>query len=233
MEPLDLPAHYARVRASLIDLAASITDAQANTIVPASPEWTIRDVFAHLAGSNADVLAGRLEGVTTDPWTQRQVEERSDLSLFEIASEWSSHAPAIDALLEQLGDAMDVRLYIDQWTHAQDIAAALGHPLERDPQFVTWLGQISASTMVARAAKRAPGPISIAHGGVTTGDIGDADVWAELTTDDFTLGRVLVGRRSAAQLNKLDWRTEGAEPSDWFSSMVVFSISDDDIADLE
>ena len=65
------------------------------------------------------------------------------------------------------------------------------------------------------------------------GDIGDADVWAELTTDDFTLGRVLVGRRSAAQLNKLDWRTEGAEPSDWFSSMVVFSISDDDIADLE
>ena len=50
-------------------------------------EWTVKDVVAHLCGACEDILAGRLEGVATDPWTEAQVArfEGADLEVVDTS----------------------------------------------------------------------------------------------------------------------------------------------------
>ncbi|MGH2760230.1 MAG: maleylpyruvate isomerase N-terminal domain-containing protein, partial [Actinomycetota bacterium] len=57
-------------------LVSHLDDAVLREPVPATPEWSMTDVIAHLAGILADIRAGNLEGVATDPWTAKQVEAR-------------------------------------------------------------------------------------------------------------------------------------------------------------
>ena len=52
-------------------------DEAGQRVVPACPRWTVRDVVAHLTGVCDDILAGRLDGVATDPWTDAQVARRA------------------------------------------------------------------------------------------------------------------------------------------------------------
>src|SRR3954470_10073118 len=108
---------YRRIRERLVELSGSIDDATSSTIVAATPQWTVKDVYAHLSGEAADILAGRLDGVTTDPWTEAQVQARRDLSLAEVVDEWSALGPRMDQLIDDLDGAMDPRLFIDAWAH--------------------------------------------------------------------------------------------------------------------
>lgn len=57
--------------------------------VPACPEWTIKDVIAHLAGLAADWRAGNLAGYSGDASTARQVAERRDRSIDDLLAEWA------------------------------------------------------------------------------------------------------------------------------------------------
>lgn len=43
---------------------------------PATPEWRVRDILAHLVGVTADIVTGNLDGTPSDQWTARQVEAR-------------------------------------------------------------------------------------------------------------------------------------------------------------
>jgi aminoglycoside phosphotransferase len=54
------------------------------------------------------------------------VEARRHLSLSEVLDEWEANGPAMDQLVASLGDAMDPRLFIDEWTHEQDVRGTLG-----------------------------------------------------------------------------------------------------------
>jgi hypothetical protein len=53
----------------MVALGRTLDDAQADRVVPACPDWTVRDAYAHQAGVSADILAGRMDGVATDEWT--------------------------------------------------------------------------------------------------------------------------------------------------------------------
>jgi len=67
-----------RANVAAITRLASDPDADGlATTVPGSPDWTVRDVLAHLAGGPADALAGRMEGAPGPEWTARHVGERS------------------------------------------------------------------------------------------------------------------------------------------------------------
>jgi len=88
---------YVDIRTRLIELGRSLDDAQAAAMVAACPKWTVKDAFAHLVGNNADGIAGRMDGVTQDWWTQRQVDERSGHTLAEVLDEWDELSPAFEA----------------------------------------------------------------------------------------------------------------------------------------
>jgi hypothetical protein len=63
--------------AAITRLASDLDEAGLATTVPGSPDWTVHDVLAHLAGGPADALAGRMEGAPGPEWTARHVGERS------------------------------------------------------------------------------------------------------------------------------------------------------------
>ncbi len=70
-----IDALYREGRERLVELGSTLSDESAAAAERACPGWAVRDVYAHLSGIVAAALAGRMEGVTTDPWTQRQVDE--------------------------------------------------------------------------------------------------------------------------------------------------------------
>jgi len=57
---------WAEVYRSNVDavtaLAEGLTPEQLSRRVPATPDWDVHDVLAHLAGAPADALSGRMDG---------------------------------------------------------------------------------------------------------------------------------------------------------------------------
>jgi uncharacterized protein (TIGR03083 family) len=108
--------------------------------------WTVRDVAAHVAGTLADVVAGRFEGLGTPEVTQREVDERAGRSGTELADEldevnagsqqlltlfddaaWEAEAPA--GVAPTVGWGAEA-LWYDVFVHGDDIRHALGRPSE-------------------------------------------------------------------------------------------------------
>ena len=56
---------YAEGRERLLQLAAELSDAEAATRSTACPEWSVKDIYAHLAGIATDILAGNTIAMST------------------------------------------------------------------------------------------------------------------------------------------------------------------------
>jgi len=105
-------------------------------VVPCTPEWTIRQLAAHLVGVPEDVLAGRMEGVASDAWTHAQVERYGDSTLKELADLFESSAPKIDSIIHNFPQPIISQFVMDAVTHEQDMRSALGVPGGRDSKAV-------------------------------------------------------------------------------------------------
>ena len=219
MGPLD---HWAAAQQSMSALGRDLTDDQAEQSVPACPEWTVRQVYAHQAGVAADILGGRLEGVTTDPWTDRQVTERAEHSLAEILDEWDADAPRLLEAMAPLGDAVDPRMVIDAWTHEQDVRGAVSRPGGRSGPVMDWLA-VTARNHLQRQFERAGLP-AVA---VDTGDGPAPGAAASLSVDAFELARALTGRRSIDQMRAWAWTV--ADPEPYLSLIPAFSARTTDL----
>ena len=210
---------YRAGRIAMIDLGRSLTDEQAAMTVPACPEWTIKDVYAHQAGVVADALAGRLDGVATDPWTARQVEERKDKTLTAVLDEWEQIVGPFETFLES--GAAPPQVIIDQWSHEQDVRAAVDRPGNRDDERARFCVEVLAGLRGE----------SWQHACVEV--IGDSGKWMlgtgepqlTLRGSDYDLARALLGRRSLAQVRAMDW---SGDPGPVLDHLVVFAYSADD-----
>jgi uncharacterized protein (TIGR03083 family) len=106
--------------------------------------WTVRDVAAHVAGTLADITAGRFEGLGTPEVTQREVDERAGRTAVQLADEldevnvasqglfaafdddaWEAEAPA--GVARTVGWGVE-SLWYDSFVHGDDIRHALGQP---------------------------------------------------------------------------------------------------------
>ena len=115
--------HYNSGRHVLTELGLGLDPAQAATPVPACPGWTVKDVYAHLAGVAADVLAGNLEGVATPPWTARHVADRADQSLTQILAEWATGSISLAA--DTTATGAGVELLVPEGWASREVQARL------------------------------------------------------------------------------------------------------------
>lgn len=222
---------YRGTRERTVALGRMLSDEQGALEVPATPAWTVKDNFAHLAGAAADITAGRIEGVATDPWTAAQVESRRNRSLQEIVDEFESLGPAMDEIIASIGDAVDPRLFIDEWTHEQDIRGAVGVPGGVDSPVVGWGAPLMVDLWLRRVDRAGLRPLVVALDGEEhrsadpslEGEVG-------LAVDGYTVLRVVVGRRSQRQLRALRWSGTD-DPGPYLDRLVVFSIAEGDIID--
>ncbi|HEX5616757.1 MAG TPA: maleylpyruvate isomerase family mycothiol-dependent enzyme [Acidimicrobiia bacterium] len=198
----DFAAAYRGVRERVSALVAPIGDDVDHRPVPATPEWTARDVLAHLVGVAADVLAGNLQGAGTDPWTARQVEERRDRSVTEMLAEWEVSAATVEAVMNDFGPPAG-QLVFDAVTHEYDLCGAFGIGADRSSDALAigfdWLcgsrasGTGGALRLVTEAGSHEYGP---------------GDPVATVEAERFELFRGATGRRSRAQMVAWRWDPE-------------------------
>jgi uncharacterized protein (TIGR03083 family) len=252
----DIAKVYAEGRGRITELVAGLSDDEAAAKVPTCPEWTVHDVVAHLTGVCADVLAGNLGDVATDPWTAAQVDTRRDKSMKELVDEWSELAPQVEAFAGSFPGRAGDQWVTDLTTHEHDIRGALGRPGARDSDGVA----VGVDFLVALAlhgslAARGLGPIEVradGHAWVVgssqpVGADGDAGAQESflagedpapatdppvgtLTAAPFELFRALTGRRSSAQVAQFAW---SMDPGPFLAAFAYgpFALSATDISE--
>lgn len=198
----DYSTAYRDLRTRVAELVLLATDEQLDATPPATPEWRTRDVLAHMTGTTADILNGRLEGVGSNSWTQVQVDERLDWALADLLAEWETNGPEVEPLIPSFG-IMAGQFIVDSTTHEHDLRGALDAPGARDSDALdiafAWLGSRVGEI---RAAAGAGGiTVTAEDGPHTFGDAPDASC----TTTKFEFMRAATGRRSPEQIDAWEW----------------------------
>lgn len=173
---------YQEVRQSVLELLAATPESSASIIVPACPGWTVQQTASHLVGVPEDLLAGRLEGVASDAWTDAQVQRHSGETIAQLRDALEATVSAFDAMLSAIPKPSNSQLVMDALTHDIDLREALGMPVD----------SFSPAIPVARAWL-----LNLIRGR-------DSAIAPELESapcSDLELVRSLTGRRSAAQMN--------------------------------
>jgi uncharacterized protein (TIGR03083 family) len=191
-------------------LLRDIDESQAGLVVPSTPDWTIKDVVAHLSGLVADWLNDNVENYGADEWTAKQVDDRRGRSLAEVLEEWNVTAPKYEAMMD---DPEAAGLFVeipfisvaDLAIHEHDLRGALGRPGARDSVAV----QIGMKTYVTGLRRRHEaaglGPLSIRETDGREWPVGTGDPVASVSAPRFDLFRAMAGRRSRAQVLAFDW----------------------------
>ena len=189
---------YAGTRARVTALVKELSEDELALPVPGCPAWHVRDVVAHVAANTAYATTGDIEGVATDPWTARQVEERKGRSLDELLGEWEQFGPTFENMLDSAGILGDMAV-IDLATHEQDIRGAVGRPGATDtPAFDFGLQRYVWTFDQRVRANGLPAVKLVAGDHEWTMGEGEPAVTVETTPLD--LFRALCGRRSEAQV---------------------------------
>jgi uncharacterized protein (TIGR03083 family) len=180
----EVVAAYTSLRSRVVGLVRDQPADAADRPVPHCPAWSVGDLLAHMVGAPEDILAGRLDGVATDPWTQAQVERHRGDSLAALADTWMSTAQEFDVVLTMIPAPVNSQVVLDATTHEHDLRHALGVPGARDDLAVA----VALGWVLNTAEEASPG---LAAQLVSSG------------LGDFDLLRVCSGRRSREQVAAL------------------------------
>ncbi len=219
-------ALYRDCRSRVAALAGSLTDRQLGTTVAGTPEWTGRDVVAHLVGVASDVVAGNVDGAPGPRWTAAQVASRTGRTVAELTAEWDEVGPAMEAALT--GSPLGIRAVLDAHTHEADLRET----------FRLGVAPAAAVDAVAFAAATGvihrfggPGALVVrcvdSAGGEHELTGGDGDRQAVLVITPYELFRGVLSRRSRRQMLAWEW-TGDLDPAEVVDRITVFGPREDD-----
>lgn len=218
MSTTDLGALYAASRHRMTDLFMSSSAEDHELPCPATPEWKVRDVLAHVRGITEDVRTGNLEGVTTDPWTAAQVKRHSDTSVADLLDGWTADASLLEAVLSSEHGVNVARAVIDVHTHEADVRGALGRVAPLTDEFAAWGLAAVLEGVIAGITAAGLAPVRVV---TDEGDeLGPADATVVLRAPRYELFRATLGRRSAAQVAAFDW--SGTDPTPYLPHLFLF-----------
>jgi uncharacterized protein (TIGR03083 family) len=203
IEPADCAAAYRELRVRVGELVRATDPSALDAIAPATPEWRVRDLLAHMSGVNTDIVNGNLSGVATDAWTDAQVATRRDWAVSDVLDEWDANGSVVEANAAMLGSAAGQWVY-DACTHEHDIRHALGAPGARDSDAVA-IAFEWGTDMLARGldGQGVTGFVFATDCGSKA--VGSSEPRATVRVDRFELIRAMTGRRSVAQMDAYEW----------------------------
>lgn len=175
---------YAELYERVSSLIISTPESIASVGVPHCPKWTVKCVLSHMIGVPEDVLTVQMEGVTTEAWTQRQVDRHSEHSTAELLAIWGNTFEKFEALLPKISQPTISQFVFDQVTHEHDIRHAISQPGARDSRAIS-----VAEGFIRDFITRNPDPA--------------VHALAESTVTGFDYVRSFSGRRSKEQLAEL------------------------------
>ncbi len=200
---MDVGPIYRETRERIADLVRAHAEAT-STRVPATPEWTVKDVVGHLSGVCADILAGNLDDVATEPWTAAQVEARKHLALDEILDEWASLGSQVEAITSLFPEEPARQWIADVVTHEHDIRGALEEPGAREGIAMDVAVDFLGRHFVGAASARGLTGLCVQVDGREWATV-EGPPLVTLRAAPFEFARATTGRRSLEQLRRLDW----------------------------
>ena len=213
---------YAEVKRAMLGQIGPPGGASWSKRVPATPDWSVRDVVAHVTGiavegakgtipsdlnlleqfRDADVVAAR------NDFADGHVLRREQSSPEDLLSEWGAAEPEFLARLRGenggLPFGFDVVFTTDLCVHADDVAGALGLRPHRglSAARVALSGYAFGVDYRVRALDLRA--LRLRYDGKEK-VLGEGEPGATLTADPWELLRVLAGRRSRSQILELEW----------------------------
>ena len=204
-------------------IVEKLTPKQLESVVPACPEWTVRELLAHLVGVAGDSCQGRFFAQAPDAWhDERIAEHREQWTAGHVESRAGQE---VTTLLEQLrrdgeafvaalrsgrGPATQVPAWMlsapvaDLAVHLDDLREALDigmrpHSLISQTGFDLYLRWLSA-----RLRSRSLPAVRLTDG-QHEWVAGDGEAHTSVHADRHDLFRMITGRRSAAWISSLRW----------------------------
>jgi uncharacterized protein (TIGR03083 family) len=225
---------YDGIRRDISEVVSSLDDDELQTPVPATPDWSIKDVIAHLIGGAEGALASDFPreffDAFGDPdavrklntWTTDHVAVRRDEDMATLLDEWAKHSAALAPLLE--GEASvspalppfgDRIMVTDAGTHQQDIYGALSLERGRDAAPVK-IGSASFVGMMDIRMRKAGAPALVLDAGEKVWTVGGDGAEGSVRTTRFEFFRSLSGRRSPDQVRAYEWSVDPEPYLDFF-----------------
>ena len=175
---------YLEFRHRVVSLIREIPESQATLSVPLCPDWEVSSVISHMVGVPEDILAGRMEGVTTDAWTQAQVDRHEGESLPQLADALLATAVEFDVVLPHIPSPTNSQMVMDAVTHEHDLRHAIGRAGAQDSLAVN----VALGWLLNMVEAKAPGL---------------AQVLLDSEVSHYELMRSLTGRRSVEQMKQI------------------------------
>jgi uncharacterized protein (TIGR03083 family) len=213
---------YQDTRAAILAILGTLAGDQLSTVVPACPEWTVRELTAHMTGVAADTVEGRFPPINphgtwaerqavVDAHTASQVASRRTMTIAEALAEWAGYLPRVLAVLR--GDeplppgsmpSHDWVIVSDIAAHGQDLRGALDLPGDRESAAVT-LGLRRYIAGLGQRLDRAARPALLLRTPERDYQAGSGPPSATVTATAWELFRALGSRRSTGQILALPW----------------------------
>ena len=201
---VDCGETYERERRKLVELMGTLDAAARAEIVPATPEWSVQDVLAHLVGITADLNAGDFGTGSPEGWTARQVQSRRGKSVRDLAEEWDREAPQFEEGLRLLGYEIGSHYVGDLLQHVSDVRHALGLPRVPDDESLAVALDFYLISFEETLVSEGLGAVEVTVGSEQW-TLGEGAAVASVIADRYELFRALGGRRCAAQIRELRW----------------------------
>ena len=186
-------------------------------MVPACPQWTVKDVVAHLTGIASDMTKGNVAGAGQDEWTAAQIEARRNASVEEILEEWEAAAGQVEPALAYIHPAAAAGTVGDAITHEHDLRAALHKPGARDTEGVS-IALDSYVRSFGRRIRQAGLPTLNVKTGSAVLRAGKEEPQGSVSGEPFELLRALTGRRTREEVSDLEWSVDPNPYIDIFSA---------------
>ncbi|MBF4161066.1 maleylpyruvate isomerase N-terminal domain-containing protein [Nocardioides acrostichi] len=206
----DAPRLYRDLVEAIAALALDLPADSLAAVVPATPQWSVRQLIAHLAGGPADAVADRMDGAPGPSWTTRHVAEREGRAVADLVEEMRANTDAVAASVE---DNPRPAIVWDLAVHHADLHEALGRGV---PPEWSWSPVVHA--LAPMLLSKVPAEV---HCGDATYGAGGPDV----TVDPYELFRVAFSRRSRAQVSRV---FAGRVESALLDELPIFGPRDDD-----
>lgn len=124
---------YEDLRQRFVAMLRDLPDAALHTVVPATPDWTVHDVVAHLVGLAADLNGQRFpadDDTAGAAWGAAQVARGRGRPTADLLTEWDDEGPRFDAGLRLFGRETECHFVGDLVTHVLDVSEALVQPFD-------------------------------------------------------------------------------------------------------
>lgn len=201
---ISLGAEYRNARLRMQELASELTDADADRIVGACPEWTVKDLFSHVTGIATDLGAGNRPSGDTQAWVDAQVNDRRNRSLASVVEEWNANAPAFENMIDAAPQALWTLTY-DTVVHEHDLFTAVGRRGERKSSGVVRSAVLGLKLVKGDLRTKGLPAFRAVIDGVEH-VVGDGEPALTLTASAFETLRLLGSRRTMDEMRSADFR---------------------------